>query len=152
MKETLTRTINLPEEEPEILKLLIQYLYEGEYEPLLYSADAQTLVERELDPWRVQKYHFSFPHTCEHQREECYRVNICPHHCCGNECRYTCRGFTCETCIGRSSQLLTHTKMYEVANKYGVVGLKELAKKKFSKSCKYFWNTSNFPIAACHIF
>ena len=42
--------------------------------------------------------------------------------------------------------------MYEVADKYEVVGLKELAKEKFSRGCKHFWNTPDFHIAADHAF
>jgi hypothetical protein len=42
--------------------------------------------------------------------------------------------------------------MYEMADKYGVVGLKDLAKEKFGRSCKRFWNTPDFPIAANHAF
>lgn len=42
--------------------------------------------------------------------------------------------------------------MYEIADKYEVVGLKELAKEKFSRSCNHFWNTSDFHVAANHAF
>jgi hypothetical protein len=42
--------------------------------------------------------------------------------------------------------------MYEMADKYEVVGLKELAKEKFSRGCKRFWDTPDFPIAAFHAF
>ncbi|RYN15660.1 hypothetical protein AA0113_g12553 [Alternaria arborescens] len=42
--------------------------------------------------------------------------------------------------------------MYELADKYEVVGLKELAKEKFSRGCKHFWDTPDFPIAAFHAF
>jgi hypothetical protein len=42
--------------------------------------------------------------------------------------------------------------MYELADKYEVVGLKELAKEKFSRGCKRFWDTPDFPIAAFHAF
>jgi hypothetical protein len=42
--------------------------------------------------------------------------------------------------------------MYELADKYEVDGLKELAKEKFSRGCKHFWDTPDFPIAALHAF
>jgi hypothetical protein len=32
---------------------------------------------------------------------------------------------------GSAAQLLTHSKMYELADKYDVIGLKELSKEKF---------------------
>ena len=34
-KETQTDQINLPEDERETVKLLVRYLYEGEYDPVL---------------------------------------------------------------------------------------------------------------------
>ncbi|RMZ67754.1 BTB POZ domain-containing [Pyrenophora seminiperda CCB06] len=42
--------------------------------------------------------------------------------------------------------------MYELADKYEVVGLKELAKEKFSRGCKRFWDTPDFYTAASHAF
>jgi hypothetical protein len=42
--------------------------------------------------------------------------------------------------------------MYEVADKYEAVGLKELAKEKFSRGRKHFWDTLDSHIAANHAF
>lgn len=42
--------------------------------------------------------------------------------------------------------------MYGIGDKYEVVGLKDLAKDKFEASCKHFWNTPSFAIAARHAF
>ena len=157
--------VDLPEDDPEIVKILVQYLYEGEYEPILPSADALTLtvavptpVKRGKLSSRRQEYSYSFPHTCYDRGDYCSNERLCPHHCCGEQCNHTCREFACEVCTTpaptglSSSQLLTHTKMYEIADKYEVIGLKALAKEKFSRSCKHFWNTSDFPIAAHHAF
>ncbi|KAJ6191983.1 hypothetical protein J3E72DRAFT_399462 [Bipolaris maydis] len=109
-QETESGILNLPEDEPETVKLLIQYLYEGEYEPQLPPAA---------------------------------------------DCDYTCGGFICPICntpalTGLSSQLLIHSKMYEIADRYDVVGLKGLAKEKFNRGCNHFWNTPDFHIAASH--
>lgn len=87
----------------------------------------------------------------------CKYSQLCPHYRCSTDCKYTCKGFSCETCVipnltRPSSQLLTHAKMYELADKYEVVGLKELSKEKFSRGCKHFWDTPAFPIAARHAF
>ena len=164
MKETQAGVVNLPEDEPEIVKLLVQYLYEGEYEPFLPSAAVQTStvaiptpIKRRKLSSKKQEYNLSFSHTCYDRGNDCDSRRLCPHHYCGDECSYTCRGFACEVCTlpaltGSSSQLLAHTKMYEMADKYEVVDLKELAKEKFSRGCKHFWNTSDFQIAADHAF
>ena len=42
--------------------------------------------------------------------------------------------------------------MYEIADKYDVVGLNDLAKEKFEKACGCFWNDPVFPTAAGHAF
>jgi hypothetical protein len=38
--------------------------------------------------------------------------------------------------------------MYEIADKYDVVGLKDFARAKFKHSCSVFWNDEAFPTAA----
>jgi hypothetical protein len=42
--------------------------------------------------------------------------------------------------------------MYEIGDKYDVVGLKDLAKEKFDRACRKFWDDDHFPIAANHAF
>jgi hypothetical protein len=42
--------------------------------------------------------------------------------------------------------------MYEIADKYDVVGLKDLAIEKFRRACHHFWNTDEFSVAAHHVF
>jgi hypothetical protein len=48
--------------------------------------------------------------------------------------------------------MLTHAKMYEIGDKYYVMGLKELAKEKFAQTVRMHWDNSQFPIAATHAF
>ena len=163
-QETESGILDLPEDQPEIVKLLIQYLYEGEYEPQLPPTAAaistvaiSTLVKHGKSSSKKLDYHLDFPHTCSSEDNYCEYSRLCPHHYCGDNCNYTCRGFACKICTtppptGSSSQLLTHSKMYEMADKYEVVGLKELAKEKFNRGCNHFWNTPEFHIAASHAF
>ena len=42
--------------------------------------------------------------------------------------------------------------MYEIADKYDVVGLKGLVAEKFSRACQHFWNDAVFAAAAHHVF
>lgn len=42
--------------------------------------------------------------------------------------------------------------MYELADKYNIVGLKELSKGKFEIGCSAFWDTDTFPVAAQYAF
>jgi hypothetical protein len=53
---------------------------------------------------------------------------------------------------GGSSQLLVHSKMYEIGDKYDVPGLKELAREKFSRACREFWEGGDFIVAAEYAF
>lgn len=42
--------------------------------------------------------------------------------------------------------------MYEIGEKYNVMGLKDLAKGKFKRACKHFWKTPSFAPAAEYAF
>jgi hypothetical protein len=168
-KEATSGVIDLPEDEPEIIKLFIQYLYEAEYNPVPPTGGQDTSVAA---PPREPGYQYDFPHTCQSGYVDwdfmtvylkCVKLKVCPHHnCIMPSC--SCRGsFSCKICtappslplprpVGTAEDLLLHTKMYEIGDKYEVIGLKDLAKDKFKASCKRFWNTSSFAIAARHAF
>ncbi|KAJ4984238.1 BTB/POZ domain-containing protein [Stagonosporopsis vannaccii] len=170
-QESQTGEIHLPKDEPEVIKLLIRYLYEGEYEPTLsQDGDNGTLPipapptptpPRTPRIHKSQIYHLLFPHKCYLPHRSCTSPLVCPHHTCNyNSCGYTCSEFICKECQtpplpqlnGTASQLLTHSKMYEIGERYEVIGLKDLAKEKFARACKHFWNTPDFAPAAHHAF
>lgn len=46
--------------------------------------------------------------------------------------------------------MLLHAKMYELGDKYDVKGLKELSGEQFARSCRLYWDTEQFPVAARH--
>jgi hypothetical protein len=48
--------------------------------------------------------------------------------------------------------MLIHAKMYEIGDKYDVVGLKELTLDKFLRSCDKYWDDDHFGPAAHHAF
>ena len=109
-----------------------------------------------------------FPHTCEldfYSQEPRCDSHICEHHSCGYDCNEDCRNYICDLCyqpdptpsptLGPtpgSEQLLIHAKMYEIADKYHVVGLKELAMEKFRRACQDNWHEPGFAVAAYHAF
>ncbi|KAF2279791.1 uncharacterized protein EI97DRAFT_482573 [Westerdykella ornata] len=108
-KEAQEGKINLPEDEPETIKLLMQYLYEGVYGPPIKEPNATT-----------KDY---FPHTCEWVNSGgFYWCNqpLCPHHDCGDgKCSYKCAAFICRECVPLPEMgLLTHSKLYKMGDKY----------------------------------
>ncbi|KAH4006823.1 hypothetical protein HBH70_201060 [Parastagonospora nodorum] len=173
-KEATEGKIDLPGDEPKIIKLLIQYLYEGEYEPRLSDASPIATAPRgdmshrevvRTDTYNSnygRNYTYSFPHTCD-PTGGCSKLCICPHHICRTTCSYSCRDFICDKCTrstlpktfpatGPPEQFLIHAKMYEIADKYDVVGLKDLVLEKFKRACVSFWDHDIFSIAAHYAF
>ncbi|KAH7091579.1 hypothetical protein FB567DRAFT_546290 [Paraphoma chrysanthemicola] len=152
-KEAATNIINLPEDDPTIIKLLLQYLYTTEYDPNIPESDINTPAQ--LQPW--------FPHTCGQSRP--CQMELCAHHTCEVNCANCCLRFTCQICSetptyrpaavpeGGPAQLLLHAKVYKVADKYDISSLKELAKDKFSRACYVYWmKEQDFADAAEHVF
>jgi hypothetical protein len=157
----------------------MQYLYEGEYDPILPDTDSQGGIGSMTAKAPLPKtdpdgnhYSYSFPHTCMKQRDMFTVPGICPHHTCKldtnvfdfgtSEYGHRWNMFNCDKCNpltppvpslnGTSEQLLTHAKMYELADKYDVVGLKDLVKEKFGRACQNFWDDPIFANAAHHAF
>lgn len=117
------------------------------------------------------EYPYDFPHTCEREANDnrgnlgafgpsddehqhtCLQKHVCPHHTCGVNCSDNCVQFTCTACpTTAADELLLHAKMYEIADKYDVVGLKELVQEKFKMSSAVLWNHETFPVAANYAF
>ncbi|KAJ4359155.1 hypothetical protein N0V95_002407 [Ascochyta clinopodiicola] len=128
--EAASDKIDLPEDDPSIVKLLVQYLYEAEYEPVFTKHDpSQPIVKRvEITSSRIQGYHYCFPHTYYTSTDDK------------------------RTLKEDASQFLLHSQMYEIADKYDIAALKELAQSKFSYACRHWWNTEYFTPAAHHAF
>lgn len=168
LKEAKEGTINLPEDEPAIIRLLIAYIYKGKYEPALQDPQAPTIVsstEKEKNRRHaLLEIAFTFPHTCHAESADSgpmihrCKLLLCSHHACSINCSNSCKGFTCSKCIRDlpddepSNHLLTHAKMYEIADKYDVAGLKDLVTENFRNACKNFWSSPTFAIAAYYAF
>ncbi|KAF2440070.1 hypothetical protein P171DRAFT_368958, partial [Karstenula rhodostoma CBS 690.94] len=146
-KEAEDCNVNLPSEDSAIVRLLVQYFYKADYDPV--CPPTGDLIPGSISP--VQ----SVQHSCTGTgcySYSCCKSYVCPHHCCGIDCSYDCVEFICSRCgqapKGNAEQLLTHVKLYEVADKYGVTGLKDLSADKFRRALLKFWNNAEFPIAA----
>ena len=110
-----------------------------------------------VDPWVGHKYTYEFPHTCVDIDDPRNEFFLCPHHKCNDLDSEEEENFICDECctfrvVGKPSHLLNHSKMYQIADKYSVVGLKELSRKSFGHCCYDFWNDDAFHIAVDHAF
>jgi len=93
-------------------------------------------------------------------------INICEHHTCGHDCNHDCDRMMCYVHCRKPkttdtqgnahtagpSQLLVHSKLYTIGDKYETPGLKELAREKFCRTCKDFWEGEDFIMAAEHAY
>jgi hypothetical protein len=139
-----------------VVKLLVDFFYESEYEPKLPTIAR----EEQAGAWTITvhketAYTYDCPHTCW-KTCDCTERSVCPRHQCGQHCRLDCVKFVCKICTTPqppdtdSSQLLIHSKMYEIGDKYDVPALKNLAREKLERACKKYWADAQFPIAAAH--
>jgi hypothetical protein len=154
--------IDLSDNEPVIVKLLVQYLYEAEYDPILSGFAPE---------W---DYGITPPHTCSDStskvnlrrgRPSGYshcQAQVCPHHRCGDYCDSNCEEFVCDECgkthtpagdfQGTADDMVTHAKMYEMADKYDVSGLKQLCIEKYTQACIIFWDDPKFAESAYRVY
>jgi hypothetical protein len=112
---------------------------------------------------RRERFNYDFPHTCEYGCPNPQHL-VCQHHSCTEiTCEDKCIDFVCEECCpnavpacaageGDATQLLIHSQMYQLGDKYDVTGLKELARKKFKRACTKYWDDECLAPAAHHAF
>lgn len=140
---------------------MIQYLYESEHAPgLPADMTLSELLRAGVLPITTSKpagrnFHYMFPHTCSYDNQECGRKRVCPHHDCWT-CNSSCLRFICKICTAPAtpasdaSQLLHDAKLYEIADKYDIAGLKALSREKFARACRTYWKDDVFSVAAEH--
>lgn len=134
----------------------MRYLYSGTYnDDHLENLALKLTALHDASNTYSLNYTYDFPHTCSDDR--CCDRRLCAHHFCTIHCGSACQAFVCNECcslqvLGSPSQLLSHSEVYEIAEKYEVTGLKELACKNFTLACEAFWDDEAFPIAIKHAF
>lgn len=178
MQKSQTGTIDLPEDEPAVVKLLMQYLHECEHEPIRLAVSQKaalatpvaTPVKRVGEAaTRHPKWegNLVFSHTCDRlgygPYSACVVTDVCEHHRCGNDCYYSCNNFSCLSALRSlwltfllpSVDLISSSSTRNCtrsATSTEVVRLKYLGQQKFSRACQHFWSISDFPVAAHHSF
>ncbi|KAJ5055132.1 hypothetical protein J3E74DRAFT_442477 [Bipolaris maydis] len=140
-KESEQANINLPNDEPAVVKLGVKYLYTGDYtydpqELPKPSSLVLALWEKPSHNEEGEPYTYDFPHSCCDRGRKTQCPPLCPHHQCGaGVCDNKCFEFVCGSCEdgdyspysttrSLAEDLLVHTKMYEMADKYNIAGFK----------------------------
>jgi hypothetical protein len=163
-REAKAANVGLPDDEPALIKLLIQYPYQADYNPLVIPGD-DVLYEslgkqdrprypgaREIryDDSEIIHYTYDFPHTSVATKlHGCPERNLCLHHTSYNSiCEYNYHNFIGTMCkidpIDGPEQLLVHAKMWQLGDKYSIDGLRGLAEVKFEITAKRYWNSAEF--------
>jgi hypothetical protein len=158
LQEANTTNIDfLPEEDnPKLIKLIVQYMYEAEYDSGAKTPRTRSPSPRPLTDIYGRPYSYKFPHICQDDNEGlsyCPRPWLCPHHFCREgTCGQKCRGFVCQECTLVTEQhMALHAGMAMIASKYDVHGLQDLAKLNFMKDCEMHWDTPEFAEAAKYV-
>jgi hypothetical protein len=160
LQEANTGNINfLPEEDdPKLIKLMLQYMYEATYDSGANNPRTRTRSpsSRPRTDAYGHAYSYKFPHNCQHSFDEnigCLGPFLCPHHFCYERtCNYSCVGFECEKCtLSMEQHMGLHAGMAMIADKYDVYGLQDLAKSNFKNDCQVHWNTLEFAEAAKYV-
>lgn len=142
--------IDLPDENPAIVKLLVQYLYEGEYTvPRATTPPHPTNSDPEA-------------HVCvEHYRRgQKGDLDICYHGRFFNTCSTPCHSRFCVLPEAPApnepdddhNPLLIHAKVYVAAIKYDVAGLEAVVEQEFMQACDDRYDRPSFAVAARYVF
>jgi hypothetical protein len=147
-QEALTNEINLPEDDPELIRLMIDYLYRLDYDHMSGKASSRDVApeptsardSEALDDALAiyQPEHFQLyrrRHIAEEEnRQDKGSISYDEH----LETNHLDRPRSLKT------GLATHARMYALADKYQISGLKALAQRKFQKAALQHWNSEEF--------
>ncbi|KAF2464234.1 uncharacterized protein BDR25DRAFT_97443 [Lindgomyces ingoldianus] len=98
-------------------------------------------------------HYYKYSYSRTENRSPYYRLCFCSHHVCGDICAYNHKGCICKQCClsprvpENTRKLLTRGKVYEIAGKYDIDGLKDLSIEKFGTTCEHFWSDAKFSVA-----
>ncbi|KAI8938337.1 hypothetical protein NX059_005988 [Plenodomus lindquistii] len=126
---SLTGKVDLPEDDPAMIKLLVQYLYEGTYDlPEITPGPVPTLSSQ----FRRKIRFITDSHI--HAKADAGGT--------GQYARIT----------DINPNMLLNAKMYELGDKYYVIGLQDLSRERFAYSCESSWDSDDFAPAAHYAF
>ncbi|KAF2440069.1 hypothetical protein P171DRAFT_489847 [Karstenula rhodostoma CBS 690.94] len=153
-KEAEDGEIELPEDELAIVKLMVQYFYEADYDPKFSNLEdrlADFCQRCGYENGKLCSDPDGVASHCLWGQRQCLNL-ISGDHQCGDACRAPKPWKKCinDVCaVSRTAaDLITHAKVYVLADKYAASSLKDLAVDKFYHATLYWWDDANFAVAA----
>jgi hypothetical protein len=150
-QEALTNKINLPEDDPELIQLMIDYLYRLDYDHTNGKTSSRDVIELRPEPTSIRDSEAPDDAPAIYQPEDFQlfrRRQITEEANKKNKGRISFDEHreTNDLDWPRSPKtgLATHARMYALADKYQISGLKALAQRKFQKAALQHWNSEEF--------
>jgi len=147
-QEALTNEINLPEDDPELIRLMIDYLYRLDYDHTNGKTSSRDVFEQRPGPTSVRDRDDAFDiyepehfqlfrrrHMAEEENRKGKGSISYDEHLATNHLDWP---------RSQKTGLATHARMYALADKYQISGLKALAQRKFQKAALQHWNSEEF--------
>ncbi|TID13050.1 hypothetical protein E6O75_ATG09999 [Venturia nashicola] len=134
-KESESGTIDLSEDDPEAVDHMVHYFYHLEYLTTPRVQPQGTTLSSPLASPISQK-HLSFDSIIDENHSEVDEIESAAE----------------QQAKGSASNLTLHAKVYAIAEKYGIQGLKTMAKNKFSAQMAYHWDSPEVPLAIQEVY
>ncbi|KAF2737119.1 hypothetical protein EJ04DRAFT_129332 [Polyplosphaeria fusca] len=151
-KEAEDKCIDLVEDDPEVVGLMLEYFYTGDYKVLIREPNAAGFPHTcpQFAAYSANSYSGSVNMTQRiNNRYNTNLVFICPHHTCNQDQTYPVQAYRCPICADiHPEHLIQHARLYELADKYQIQGLKPLIEGRFKAACQLYWKSEQFPIAS----
>lgn len=156
-QEALTNEINLPEDDPELIRLMLDYLYRLDYDYTNGKTSSRDVTELRPEPTSVRDREAldDAPVMCQPGHLQLFRRR----HVAEEEIKKDKGRISFDENLETNdvdwprspkTGLATHARMYALADKYQIGGLKALAQRKFQKAALQHWNSEEFA-PALHI-
>ncbi|KAF1848748.1 uncharacterized protein K460DRAFT_80395 [Cucurbitaria berberidis CBS 394.84] len=156
-KEAEEKRIDLPEDDPEMIRRLVAYLYLGDYDPCpaLRVSSFSTIRQHESTSAAASAYHSRYRATGLEGSDQC--ACLAPNTKNINqpvlepESKNKPADYSVvvkmPNCIEVANPLTIHATMYALADKYQVDGLGQVAKEKFESCLHHHANSGDFVAA-----
>jgi hypothetical protein len=148
-QEAQARTIDLPEDDPEMIRRLIAYLYLGDYDPTRCDiTNFSQLRQLESTTVRASKHHPRFVGSQgQYSSDSCACLSPSTNAVSQAEAPAAEKSGNSSNASEVAEPLTIHATMYALGDKYQVEGLGQLAKDKFESCLRHHACSADFATA-----